>query len=105
MFRLRLLSKWLRGGKRRTPRPVGPSRFRPTLEWLECRLTPATTNVTTSLVGGNLTIMDNAATSSLTLSQPAANEITITPDAGTTINGKTGPVTITGVTGGLTSTW
>jgi hypothetical protein len=67
---------------------------------LEGRLTP-TGNVTTSLVGGNLTITDNTAASSLTLSQPAAGEITITPDAGTTINGKAGPVTISGVTGGL----
>jgi hypothetical protein len=58
-------------------------------------------NVATSLVNGNLTIIDNAATSSLTLSQPAANEITITPDAGTTINGKAGPITINGVTGSL----
>jgi hypothetical protein len=63
-------------------------------------LTPSS-NVTTSLVGGTLTITDNAATSSLTLSQPAAGEITITPDAGTTINNKPGPVTISGVTGGL----
>jgi hypothetical protein len=92
--------KWLRGGARRTPRPIKPFRFRPTLEALESRLTPSG-NVTTSLVGGNLTITDNAATSSLTLSQPAAHEITITPDAGTTINGKAGPVTISGVTGGL----
>jgi hypothetical protein len=100
MFRLRPLSKWLRGGARPTPRPVATGRFRPTLESLECRLTPAS-NVTTSLVAGTLTITDNAAVSSLTLSQPAANEITITPDAGTTINGKAGPVTISGVTGGL----
>jgi hypothetical protein len=101
MFRLRPVSKWLRGRARRTLRPVEACRFRPALESLECRLTPAAANVTTSLVAGNLTIIDNAAISSLTLSQPAANEITITPDAGTTINGKAGPVTISGVTGGL----
>jgi hypothetical protein len=100
MFTLRPVLKWLRRGTRRAPRPVEPCRFRPTLESLECRLTPSS-NVTTSLVGGNLTITDNAATSSLTLSQPAAGEITITPDAGTTINGKAGPVTISEVTGGL----
>jgi hypothetical protein len=70
------------------------------MELLECRLTP-TSNVTTSLVNGTLTITDNAAASSLTLSQPAAGQITITPDAGTTINSKAGAVTITGVTGGL----
>jgi hypothetical protein len=100
MFSLRSVLKWLRSGAHRTPRPFEARRFRPTLESLECRLTPSS-NITTSLVGGNLTITDNAATSSLTLRQPAANEITITPDAGTTINGKAGPVTISGVTGGL----
>jgi hypothetical protein len=100
MLSLRPLSKWLRGGAYRAPRPVEACRFRPSLESLECRLTPSG-NVTTSLVGGNLTITDNAPTSSLTLSQTAAGTITITPDAGTTINGKAGPVTISGVTGGL----
>jgi hypothetical protein len=96
-----LFAKLLRGSARRKGAPVRkPIQFRPALEGLEGRLTPAG-NVTTSLVGGNLTIIDNAAASSLTISQPAANEITITPDAGTTINGKAGPVTIMGVTGGL----
>jgi hypothetical protein len=100
MFTFRPVLKWLRGGARRARRSVEPGRFRPSLESLECRLTPSG-NVTTSLVDGNLTITDNAETSSLTLSQPAAGEITITPDAGTTINGKAGPVTISRVTGGL----
>jgi hypothetical protein len=99
MFRLSLLSKWLRGGTRRAPRSVEVRRFRPTLESLECRLTPSS-NITTSLMGGNLTITDNVA-ANVTLSQPAANEITITTAAGTTINGQTGPVTISGVTGNL----
>jgi hypothetical protein len=99
MFRLSLLSRWLRGGTHRIHRSVEVRRFRPTLEVLECRLTPSS-NITTSLMGGNLTITDNAA-ANITLSQPAANEVTITTAAGTTINGQTSPVTITGVTGNL----
>src|SRR5262249_36534319 len=75
-----------------------PNRFRPALESLEDRLTPA--NITTSLVNGNLTLTDNGA-SSITISQPAANEITITPGDGTTVNGQAGPVTIEDVTGNL----
>jgi hypothetical protein len=98
---LSFLALLLRGdGRRQAALPRKPHRFRPALELLEGRLTPAG-NVTTSLVGGNLTITDNAATSQLAISQPAANEIPITPDAGTTINGKAGPVTIMGVTGNL----
>jgi hypothetical protein len=92
--------KLVRGDRRRKEAPARkPIRFRPGLESLEGRLTPA--NITTTLVGGNLTITDNAPTSSLTISQPAANQIIITPDAGTTINGQAGPVTIMGVTGNL----
>jgi hypothetical protein len=98
MFRLSLLSKWLRGGTRRTTRSVEVRRFRPTLESLEDRLTPSS-NITTSLMGGNLTITDNAM-ANITLSQPMANQITITTD-GATINGMKGPVTIKGVTGDL----
>jgi hypothetical protein len=101
MFSLRPVWKWLRGGARPSLWPVKDCRFRPTLELLEGRLTP-TCNVTASVVDHNLTITDNAAASSLTLSEPAAGEITITPDAGTTINGKAGPATFMGVTGGLT---
>lgn len=99
MFRLSLLSKWLRGGTRRMSRPVEVRRFRPILEALEDRLTPSS-NITASVVAGNLTITDNVA-ANITLSQPAANEITIATAAGTTINGKTGPVTLNGVTGNL----
>ena len=39
-----------------------PLRFRPALEVLECRLAPAIADVTASVVFGNLTITDNAAT-------------------------------------------
>jgi hypothetical protein len=100
MSRLRFLSKWLRNGSPRTPRAVESRRFRPSLEALECRLTPSA-NVMAAVVNGNLNILDNAAASSLTLSQSAAGQVTITPDAGTTINGKAGPATFGGVTGGL----
>src|SRR5262249_18781899 len=97
----RILANWFRDGGRRKGAPARkPIRSRLTLEALECRLTP-TGNITPSLVGGNLSITDNATTSQLTISQAAANQITLTPDAGTTINGKAGPVTITGVTGNL----
>src|SRR5262249_25367563 len=75
-----------------------PVRSRPALESLEGRLTPA--NVNTSLVLGNLTLTDDGA-SSVTISQPAANQIRITPGDGTTINGLARAVTITDVTGNL----
>jgi hypothetical protein len=99
MFVSRFLTKWLRDGRRHQGAPVRkPPRFRPTLEPLEDRLTPS--NVSTSLVGGNLTLTDDGA-SSITISQPAANAITIAPGAGTTINGLLHAVTIQGVTGNL----
>jgi len=96
------LGQLLGGDSRRQGAVVRkPLRFRPALEVLERRLAPATADVTASVVFGNLTITDNAATSQLTLSQSAAGEITITPDDGTTINGRAGPVTMVGVTGNL----
>ena len=81
MFNLRPVSMWLRGGTRRTRRPIKAYRFRPSLEALECRLTSSGTVLAGLDLGGNLTILDNAATSTLTLSQPAAGQVTITPDA------------------------
>src|SRR5262249_13641087 len=97
---LRFLAKWLRESGRRKQTPVRkPLRFRPGLESLEDRLTPAA-KVTTSLVLGNLTLTDNGA-SNITISQPAANAITIAPGAGTTLNGLLHAVTITDVTGNL----
>src|SRR5262245_40317387 len=94
------LTKLVRGGGRRRPAPARRSmHFRPALEALEDRMTP-TANVTTAVVGGNLTLTDNGA-SAITISQPAANQIRITPGTGTTINGQAGPVTIGGVTGNL----
>jgi hypothetical protein len=77
-------------------------RFRPVLEALENRLTPSG-NVTTSLVGGNLTLTGDAQANGITLSQPAAHEITITPDATTSVNGHAAgtAVTVMGVTGSL----
>ncbi len=97
---LNSVMKLFRDVGRRNGAPVRkPPGFRPALESLECRLTPSA-NVSTSLVGGNLTITDTGS-SSLTISQPATNQIRITPDAGTTINGQAIAVTIQGVTGNL----
>ncbi len=99
MFDFRLMSKFIGRGARRNAAPVRrPIRSRLALESLEGRLTPAA--VSTSLVGGNLTLTDSGA-SSFTISQPSANQIRITPAAGTTINGSANAVTIQGVTGNL----
>src|SRR3954447_10506423 len=86
-------------GRRQGAPARTPSRFRPAWEPLEGRLV-LSGNVTTSLVAGNLALTDNGAVS-FKISQPAANRITLTPDAGTTINGQAGPATIMGVTGNL----
>src|SRR5262245_61483477 len=97
MFDLSFIGKLVRRNGRRNGAPARrPVRSRLALESLEGRLTPA--NVSTSLVGGNLTITDSGA-SNLTISQPAANVIRITPAAGTTINGQAIAVTVQGVTG------
>src|SRR5262249_33859844 len=72
------------------------TRFCPALESLEGRALMA--NVTASLVGGNLNLTDNGA-SIVRVSQPAPNQIVLTPGPGTTVNGQAGPVTISGVTG------
>src|SRR5262249_881387 len=57
-------------------------------------------NIATSLVGGNLSLTDNGA-SSVVISQPGPNQIRLTPTDGTTINGQPIAVTISGVTGNL----
>src|SRR5262245_26451113 len=99
MFDLRFMDKFLgRGGRLNGAPARRPIRSRLALESLEGRLTPAA--VSTSLVGGNLTLTDSGA-SNFTISQPAANQIKITPAAGTTINGSANAVTIQGVTGNL----
>ena len=96
MFVFRFLSKLFgRGGRRPVTPAKMPSRFRPDLESLDGRVVPA--NISTSQVFGNLVLTDDGAVS-VTISQPAANQITLTPDAGTTINGQRGPVTIKDVT-------
>ena len=87
-----------RGGRRNTAPARPPRRFRPVLESLDDRLVPS--NVATNVVGGNLTLTDDGSVS-FTLSQPAANQIRITPAEGTTINGQALAVTIQGVTGSL----
>src|SRR5262245_42541153 len=74
------LSKVFRNHGRRNRAPVRKSaRCRPALESLDCRLVPA--NITASLVNGSLSLTDNGAVS-FTISQPAENQIKITPDAG-----------------------
>jgi hypothetical protein len=86
-------------GARRRAAPARPSRrFRPALESMDDRLVPS--NVTTSLVNGNLSLTDDGSVS-FSISQSLPGRITITPDAGTTVNGQAGPVTIQGVTGNL----
>src|SRR5262249_37484890 len=96
---LSLMGKLLGFSRRRGGAPARtPIRCRPALESLEDRLVPA--NISTNLVLGNLTLTDNGA-SNFTISQPAANLITITPGDGTTINGEALAVTIQGVTGNL----
>lgn len=79
------------------PAPVCPG---PAFESLEGRALMA--NVATALVNGNLTFTDNGSIN-VTISQPAANQIKLTPAAGTTINGQASAVTINGVTGNLTA--
>ena len=59
-------------------------------------------NVAATLVNGNLTLTENGGASNITIGQPAANQIRLTPAAGTTINGQANAITITGVTGDLT---
>jgi hypothetical protein len=89
-----------RSGRRSVTPARKLSRFRPSLHSLDDRLVPA--NISTSLVLGNLTLTDNGA-SSVTISQPAANLIRLTPGAGTTINGQALAVNINGVTGNLSA--
>jgi hypothetical protein len=95
----RFLSKVFRKPGRRNGAPARkPCRFRPALEMLDDRLVPS--NVTTNLVGGNLSLTDDGSVS-FTISQNQPGRITLTAADGTTINGQAGPVTIDGVTGSL----
>jgi DNA/RNA endonuclease YhcR with UshA esterase domain len=100
MFELNFMDKLLgRSGRRKAAR-ARTTRFSPALESLEGRALMA--NIGTSLVGGNLSLTDNGATS-VVISQPAPNQIRLTPTAGTTINGQALAVTISGVTGNLSA--
>src|SRR5262245_42176075 len=95
----RFMGKWFgRDGRRPLGSARPPRRCQPNLQSLDDRIVPA--NISTSLVMGNLTLTDNGAVN-VTIGQPAANQIRLTPAAGTTINGQAGPVTIQGVTGNL----
>ena len=79
------------------------SRFRPTFDSLENRLVPAG-NINALLVSGSLTLTGDALANSVTLSQPGAGQLTLTPDATTSISG--GPagaaVTFANITGSVT---
>lgn len=95
----RFMGKLFARDRRRKVTPARKvSRFRPTLSSLDDRIVPA--NISTNLVMGNLTLTDSGATS-VTISQPAANVIRLTPGDGTTINGQAVAVNINGVTGNL----
>jgi len=99
MFVPSVFPKLFRNRGRRQGAPTRrPHRFRPVLESLDDRLVPS--NVATNLVGGNLSLSDDGSVS-FTISQSRPGQITLTPDAGTTINGQNAPVTIEGVTGSL----
>lgn len=87
-----------RGGRHKAAPARPPKRFRPVLESLDDRLVPS--NVTTNLVNGNLSLTDDGSVS-FTINQVNPGQITITPDAGTTVNGQAGPLVIQGVTGSL----
>jgi hypothetical protein len=99
MFAPSLLTKVFRNRGRRKATPARRShRFRPTLESFDDRLVPS--NVTTNLVNGNLTLADDGSVS-FTIRQQLPGQISIIPDAGTTVYGQAGPVSIPGVTGSL----
>ena len=72
------------------------------LECLEERIAPAGSIIAT-ISGGNLTITGDAAGNGFIIDDSGlpANELRITPNPGTLLNGYAGPVVYTGVTGGL----
>jgi len=103
MFEFNIMDKLLgRNGRRKKARATHKkkNRFCPGLESLEGRALMA--NIATSLVGGNLNLTDDG-TAIFRISQPAPNQIQLTPGPGTTVNGQAGPVTISGVTGNLSA--
>lgn len=61
------------------------------LETMEGREVPA--NVVTVLSGGSLFVLGTTVADSVTVSQNAPNQVTLTPGAGTTIDGSAGAVT------------
>jgi hypothetical protein len=79
-----------------------PRSFRPQLEKLEDRLTPAG-NVTSSFTGGSLTLTGDALANAITISENGSGQIVVTPDAGTntTLDGNTAAESFT-LTGSLT---
>src|SRR5262245_66367477 len=95
----RFMNKLFGRHVRRKPAPARkPQRFRPGIEALDGRIVPA--NIAANLTFGNLSLTDNGSVG-VTISQPAPNQITLTPGMGTTINGQALAQTFTGVTGNL----
>ena len=85
------------------PRPARPSagrRLTLAVRPLEPRDVPAG-NVTTALSQGTLILTGDRLANDVTVSQPAPGTITVTPAAGTTVNGGTDPVTVPGLTANL----
>src|SRR5262245_20670605 len=66
------------------------------IERLECRETPAG-NVTTSLVNDSLMLTGDPLDNHVVISQPSIGYLTVTPADGTTINGQSNAVTLSGV--------
>jgi hypothetical protein len=78
-----------------------PRSFRPLLERLEDRLTPAG-NVTSSFTGGSLTLTGDALANAITISEPTLNgPLVVTPNGTTTLDGQSAAEGFT-VTGNLT---
>jgi hypothetical protein len=85
-----------------SPMRTTTHRFHPAFDMLEDRLTPSGA-VSAAVVGGRLIVTGDAQANGITLSQPAAHEITITPDATTSVNGMTAgqAVTLGNITGSV----
>lgn len=90
---------WLRLRKRAALARKTFPRFVPVLERLEPRLALAG-NVAAIVSAGNLIVTGDNLGADITISQPAAGQITISSND-TTVNGSTGPVAFSGVTRNL----
>ena len=72
------------------------------LEYLEERIAPAG-NIIAVVSGGNLTVTGDAEANDFTIDDDGlgANQLRITPTNGTTINGGTDPMVVSGIAGGI----